>query len=144
MGILKGKLEVNLNGRKVERKKKCKQSRYGFFFPKNPCSSVIVYCVMAKIDTIPEIKARNFFHLCSGSSHSSGITSVAPTYTNVPATTAIMVASTTGEAKLFTAMPIATPMGPMQLNTERNLTISDFGMPLLRNATSKAIDSAGW
>ena len=42
-------------------------------------SSVMVYCVMANIDTMPEIRAKNFFHLCSCSSHSSGITSVAPT-----------------------------------------------------------------
>jgi len=41
--------------------------------------SVIVYCVIANIDIIPDINAVNFFHLLSESSNSSGITSVAPT-----------------------------------------------------------------
>ena len=26
---------------------------------------LIVYCVMKKMETIPDIKAKNFFHLCS-------------------------------------------------------------------------------
>ena len=26
---------------------------------------LIVYCVMKKMETIPDIRAKNFFHLCS-------------------------------------------------------------------------------
>ena len=42
-------------------------------------ASVMVYWVMANIDPIPDISAKNFFHLFSELSHSSGMTSVAPT-----------------------------------------------------------------
>ena len=34
--------------------------------------------------------------------------------------TASIVASTIGVAKLLTAIPMATPIGPMQLNIDRN------------------------
>ena len=99
---------------------------------------------MTKIETIPLIKAKNFFHLCSESSHSSGITSVAPTYTNVPATIATITESTIGAANSFTAMPNATPTGPMALNTDKKRMMSALGIPDFKNATRRAIDSAGY
>mmetsp|Transcript_8666 Transcript_8666/g.18095 ORF Transcript_8666/g.18095 Transcript_8666/m.18095 type:complete len:202 (+) Transcript_8666:253-858(+) len=104
----------------------------------------MVYWVIANIEPMPAISAKNFFHLCSESSHSSGITSVAPTYTKVPATIASMIASTIGAANSLTAMPMATPIGPMALKIDKKVSICPFGMPDFKNATRRAIDSAGW
>jgi hypothetical protein len=106
-------------------------------------SNVMVYCVIAKMETMPVINAKSFIHLCSECSHSSGITSVAPTYTKVPATIANMIQSTTGEANSFTAIPIVRPIGPMALKMERYFMISFCGMPDLTKATRSAMDSAG-
>ena len=105
--------------------------------------SVNVYWVIANIEPIPPISAKNFFHLFSEFSHSSGITSVAPTYTKVPATMASMMASTIGAANSFTIIPRTTPIGPIALKTDRKVIISDLGMPDFKNATRRAIDSAG-
>ena len=105
--------------------------------------SDMVYWVMANIEPIPPISAKNFFHLCSESSNSSGITSVAPTYTKVPATMASVMASTIGAANSFTAIPRTTPIGPMALNTDKKVIISPLGIPDFKKATRRAIDSAG-
>lgn len=93
--------------------------------------------------TIPDMSAKNLVHLYSCSSHSSGITSVAPTYTNVPATVASMIESMMGAANSLTAIPMATPIGPMALKIERYVVICFLLIPDLRNATKSAIDSAG-
>mmetsp|Transcript_43859 Transcript_43859/g.86032 ORF Transcript_43859/g.86032 Transcript_43859/m.86032 type:complete len:271 (-) Transcript_43859:519-1331(-) len=99
---------------------------------------------MASMAPIPAMRLPNFFHLCSWSSHSSGMTSVAPTYTNVPATTASIAASNMGGANSFTAIPMATPTGPQAEKTARYRAISGLEREDLRNATRRAMDSAGW
>jgi hypothetical protein len=54
-----------------------------------------------------------------------------------------MIESIMGAANSFTAIPIATPMGPIILKTDRYLAISSFGMPDFKKATRRAMDSAG-
>ena len=55
-----------------------------------------------------------------------------------------MMASTIGAANSFTAIPSATPIGPIALKIERNRIISPLDSPDFKNATRSAIDSAGF
>ena len=56
----------------------------------------------------------------------------------------VVIASMIGAANSFTAIPIATPIGPIALKIDRNRMISPVGMPDFKKATRRAIDSAGW
>lgn len=38
---------------------------YLYMLTNNYYDRLIVYCVMKKMETIPDIRAKNFFHLCS-------------------------------------------------------------------------------
>jgi hypothetical protein len=72
------------------------------------------------------------------------LTSVAPTYMNVPAVRATIIASTNGVATLLMRTPIVTPSGPTQLNNANQRVIWSRGIDVFRKATNSAIDSAGW
>eukprot|EP00539_Tryblionella_compressa_P018057 CAMPEP_0178870790 /NCGR_PEP_ID=MMETSP0747-20121128/7262_1 /TAXON_ID=913974 /ORGANISM="Nitzschia punctata, Strain CCMP561" /LENGTH=52 /DNA_ID=CAMNT_0020537929 /DNA_START=91 /DNA_END=245 /DNA_ORIENTATION=+ len=52
-----------------------------------------------------------------------------------------MMESTMGAANSLTAIPSATPMGPMALNIDKKRIICPLGMPDFKKATSNAIDS---
>ena len=72
------------------------------------------------------------------------LTSVAPTYKNVPAVMAITSASIAGLDTLLIKTPAITPNGPTMLYSPRALMIVFGDIDVFRQATSKAIDSAGW